>query len=634
MRRFFILLLTIGLIAGCKNYRAETKLAVKEPATSTAAPQPSVAQVKDPHTFSHPEEAAVNHLDLDLTVDFPSKRLTGVANLDITTAPDAANLVLDSRDLEISEVQVDGVKKEYKLGAPEKFVGSSLTIPILPSSKRVTIRYRTSPEAAALQWLDPSQTAGKKLPFLFTQSQAILARTWVPIQDTPSVRMTYDATVHAPANMLAIMSADENPREKNATGVYKFHMPQPIPSYLLALGVGDLAFRPFDKRTGVYAEPSVVEKAAWEFADTPKMVDAAEKMYGPYRWGRYDILVLPPSFPFGGMENPRLTFATPTVLAGDRSLVSLVAHELAHSWSGNLVTNATWNDFWLNEGFTNYFERRILEALYGRDYEEMQASLAFDDLRDTVAEMKDAMPDTRLKLELTGRDPDEGVGSIAYEKGYFLLRHIEESVGRDAFDKFLRGYFDRHAFTSITTEQFLADLDANLLQGKPGLQADVREWIYKEGIPANISKVQSAAFERVDAELASFLKGTPASQLPAAKWSTSEWTRFLNGLPKDLPAARMKELDDAFHLTQSGNSQILQAWLLESIRTSYHATDAALENFLLTVGRRLYIKPLYTELMKTPEGTKKAKAIYAKARSGYHAVSRETLDKIVMNAKR
>ena len=289
------------------------------------------------------------------------------------------------------------------------------------------------------------------------------------------------------------MSA-ENPTAVNAEAVYSFAMPHPVPSYLLALAVGELEFRPLggSPRAGVYAEPPVVEKAAAEFADTEKMIAAAEALYGPYRWGRYDLLVLPPSFPFGGMENPRLTFATPTIIAGDRSLVSLVAHELAHSWSGNLVTNATWNDFWLNEGFTTYFEMRIMEAVYGREHSEMLAALAHQDLADAVAEAGATSPDTHLRLNLAGRNPDEGVTSIPYDKGYFFLRLIEETVGREAWDAFLRGYFDTFAFQSMDTDGFLAYLREKLLAGRPGVEEklQIAAWVDGPGIPANCPQVE------------------------------------------------------------------------------------------------------------------------------------------------
>jgi aminopeptidase N len=381
------------------------------------------------------------------------------------------------------------------------------------------------------------------------------------------------------------MSA-ENPTEVSSDGMYQFRMPQPIPSYLLALAVGDLAFRSLGRNCGVYAEKPVIEAAAFELADTQKMIDAAETIYGPYRWGQYDILVLPPSFPFGGMENPRLTFATPTILAGDRSLVNLVAHELAHSWSGNLVTNATWNDFWLNEGFTVYFERRIMEAVYGRDYSEMLARLGMQDLEQVVEELGKDSRDTHLLLDLQGRDPDDAANKLAYEKGYFLLRLIEETVGREAFDRFLRDYFDRHAFQSMTTQQFVAELNAAF----PNI--DVEPWVNGPGIPSNAPVVKSDAFEKVEEQVRAFERGQAVQQ--AANWSTHEWIHFLRHLPKPLTREQMAKLDADFHFTNSGNSEILHEWLLRAIEQRYEPAYGALEHFLLRQGRRKFLKPLGT----------------------------------------
>ncbi|MGD2115533.1 MAG: M1 family aminopeptidase/hydrolase, partial [Acidobacteriota bacterium] len=474
--------------------------------TADTAPGP---YPDDPHSYSRPDRVAVTHLTLDLRVDFDARRLTGRASLDLdnrladSQGPD--ELILDTRDLEIDRVTLgDGTETGFTLGAPDpdlSAMGRPLTIAVTPDTRTVHVDYTTSPGAAALQWLDPAQTAGDH-PFLFTQSQAILARTWIPLQDTPAVRFTYDATVRVPPGLLAVMSAD-NPGEPAADGVYTFSMPQPVPSYLMALAVGDLELRDLGERSGVYAEPAVIDAAAHEFADTGEMIDAAEALYGPYRWGRYDLLVLPPSFPFGGMENPRLTFLTPTVIAGDRSLVALVAHELAHSWSGNLVTNANWNDFWLNEGFTVYLERRIMERLYGRDYAEMLAALGRQDLAEKIAELGPGSADTHLHLDLAGRDPDDGMTDVAYEKGALFLRMLEERVGRERWDAFLTGYFDRFAFRSMDSAGFVAYLEDELLEpeGIPREELRIDEWIHGPGVPANAPEIESDAFARVETEI-------------------------------------------------------------------------------------------------------------------------------------
>jgi len=537
LRLVSLLLLTlVSGLAGCGRPPEPVSAAPKQASPVPIAPiaQPAV---RDPHSFARPEEVAVEHLQLDLTVDFTRKVLAGRASLRLRNPAGADRLFLDTRDLDVRRVLLDdGAEAKFVLHDAQPIFGSALEIPITPATKWVSIDYSTRPEAAALQWLDPAQTAAKNLPFLLSQSESILARTWVPCQDTPGVRMTYEATLRVPPGMLALMSA-ANRAQKTADGVYRFEMPQRIPSYLLAIAVGDLGFRAFSPQSGVYAEPPVVEPAAWELADTPKMIAAAETLYGPYQWGRYDILVLPPSFPYGGMENPRLTFATPTILAGDRSLVSLVAHELAHSWSGNLVTNATWNDFWLNEGVTTYAERRIMEILAGKDYADMLAVLGRQDLDRAIAEAGGpASKDTALHLDIGQRDPDEVTGDVAYEKGALFLRLLEQAVGRPRFDRFLHSYFQAFAFQSMDSDRFVAYLKQSLLGGDEALakRLQVDAWVYAPGIPDNAPVLHSTALDQVDRQLAAFGQGTPAAQLQVQGWSTNHWLHFLRNLPASL----------------------------------------------------------------------------------------------------
>ena len=494
---------------------------------------------------------------------------------------------------------------------------------------RSYVEYKTTQGAEALQWLEIQQTADKTHPFLFTQSQAILARTWIPIQDGPGMRFTYSAQVTVPQGMMALMSA-ENPTELAEDGVYRFKMKQAIPAYLMALAVGNIQFESIGDRTGVYAEPSVLKKAVYEFGEMDEMLVAAEKLYGTYAWERYDLIVLPPSFPFGGMENPRLTFATPTILAGDRSLTSLVAHELAHSWSGNLVTNATWNDFWLNEGFTVYFERRIMEEVYGREYSEMLALLGFQDLRKTIAEFSDSPNDTKLKLDLAGRNPDDGMSDIAYEKGYVFLRFLEETVGRKNFDSFLNGYFEKHAFKVMTTEDFKDYLSEKLLDQDSSWKSavDVDEWMYGAGLPDNAPQAKSDKFEKVEAQLERWTSGTPAAELGNLEWSSHEWLHFVRKLPSGLTAAQLGELDAAFGFTTSGNSEVLAAWFQHTIRSNYEPAWETLDSFLTNVGRRKFLTPTY-RAMKESGQILLAREIYSKARGNYHSVATNTIDELL-----
>ncbi len=587
---------------------------------------------QDPHSYALPDQARVNHLSWKALVDFDSRTIEATATWKIESAG-ADSIRLDTKDLNIKSVSANGSDPvDYRLGRRDPILGEELIIPIDKSTRTISIQYATATGAEALQWLTPQQTAGKDKPFLFTQSQAILARSWVPCQDTPGVRFTYDANVTVPADLLALMSAS-NPREKNPTGEYYFEMKQPVSSYLLALAVGDITFEAISDRSGVYAEPGMIQKAAWEFADLEKMIQAAEGLYGPYQWDRYDVLVLPPSFPFGGMENPRLTFATPTILAGDRSLTSLIAHELAHSWSGNLVTNATWNDFWLNEGFTVYFETRIMEALYGKDYGEMLASLNLQELHDEIALLRERgqSADTRLKLDLDGRNPDDGVTSIAYNKGYFFLRSIEEQHGRREFDAFLKDYFRDHAFGTTNTDAF-QDYIAKYYRTKFHISLDpelFNQWIFGEGLPESVPAPNSQRFQKVDLLLTTWGSEKKLDPEQSKDWSSHEWLHFLRNLPPELTSRQMEQLDKFGEFTASGNAEVLTAWGVIAIRNNYLKMKPVIEDFLINTGRRKFLVPLYSEMMRTGEGRRWAREVYEKARPNYHFVASNTLDNLI-----
>ncbi|MVN75465.1 aminopeptidase [Hymenobacter sp. HMF4947] len=592
----------------------------------------------DPHSYAATGPLRVQHLRLVLAVDFAQRSLTGTATWLLAEPPTrAAELVLDTRDLAIEGAWLGesaaGPAADYTLAPADAVLGQALRIAVPAGARAVCLAYRTSPAAAAVQWLAPAQTAGTH-PFLFTQSQVILARTWLPCQDSPGIRFTYEAMVEIVGDergqLLALMSA-ENPQATAPDGRYHFRMAQPIPAYLMALAVGRLDFIPLGERTGIYAEPATLPKAAYEFADLDQMVAAAESLYGPYRWERYDLLVLPASFPFGGMENPRLTFVTPTILAGDRSLTSLVAHELAHSWSGNLVTNATWDDFWLNEGFTVYFERRIMEQLYGADYAAMLQVLGEADLQHTLAELGTDSPATHLHLHLAGRDPDDGLNDIAYEKGCLLLLTLEKLVGRPRLDAFIKEYFTRFSFQSMDTAHFVAYLRQALLTPALEAQLDLPAWIDGPGLPANAPVARSARFAAVDAALAQLAAGTAPAHLlpPTAAWSSQEWEHFLRGLPPTLPAEALAALDAAFGFTASGNAEILAAWFPLALRAGYAPADAALADFLHHVGRRKFLVPLYRALLAAPGGQARAQKIYRQARPNYHSVATSTLDALV-----
>jgi aminopeptidase N len=589
------------------------------------------AAAADPHSYANPDKVSVSALALDLAVDFDKRQLAGSADLALDWHDRAAReLVLDTRDLSIEAVEAldaDGTAHaaRYTLARRDAILGSALRIALDAQAPKVRIRYRTSPQASGLQWMTPAQTAGKKQPFMYSQSESIHARSWVPLQDTPAVRFTYTAHVKVPAALRAVMSADNDARHP-LDGDFRFTMAQRIPSYLLAIAVGDLAVRETGPRSAVYAEPSVVEAAAKEFADTEKMIETTEKLYGPYRWERYDILVLPPSFPFGGMENPRLTFATPTVIVGDKSLVSLVAHELAHSWSGNLVTNAAWKHMWLNEGFTSYVENRIVEAVYGKAQADEEFVLAADELRREIPHT----PEQAQRLVPDVEDADDAASDFAYNKGAWLLRTMEAKFGREAFDAYLRGYFDHFAFQSITTEQMLDYLKPNLIDKYPGKMSldEVKAWIYAPGIPADAQVPASPRLEAIAAARKDWLAGTrSAADLGAKDWNTHEWMYFLDGLPEKLTAAQLAALDAAWHLDGSPNAEIARRWYLVAIRSDYKPARPEMAKYMTRIGRRYLVVPLYEALAKTPDGLAFARQVYAKAKPGYHPMTQASIEK-------
>lgn len=623
-------LASLLVLAACKG-KPSSK--TEEPAPSagsgSATPAPVKAAVAgDPHSLSNPDQIAVDHLSLALKVDFTTKVLTGDATLRLVKRdPAARELVLDTEGLTISKV-TDCASKQalsFALGEEVKRLGRPLTI--TPASDCVVVSYASAPTAKALLWVEPAGTAGKTQPMLFTQSQAILARTWIPLQDSPGVRFTYDASIEVPAGVRPVMSA-ENPEAAGEGGRWAFTMPQRIPSYLMALAVGDFTFKAIGPRTGVWAEPSVVEAAADEFAEVEQMMTVGEQLYGPYRWGRYDILVLPPSFPFGGMENPRLTFLTPTVIVGDRSLVSLIAHELAHSWSGNLVTNSTWNDLWLNEGFTTYVERRIMEALRGKEVADMGWAMGRKDLDEVLVTTTKEGTDTRLALDYKrGSDPEDGPPSdIAYEKGALFLRALEQELGRDTFDAFMKARFDRLAFQSTDTKTFEADI--HQIIGNRKLPWTLADWLHANGLPPAAPPSTSAQMAALEAQAIAFAKdGT----LPDARaWKTVEWTAFLRGIPKDVPAAHLTKLDAKFQLTRSNNALIAMRWLPLLVAADVREAAPAVEAYLVRVGRRWLVGEVYRALVDKNDYWKGvAKQAFAKAKAGYHPVTRDSMATVV-----
>ncbi|MCC5864462.1 MAG: M1 family metallopeptidase [Wenzhouxiangella sp.] len=601
------------------------------------SPEPSlrVEVGTDPHSFAEFERVHIRHMRLDLDADMNRRTLSGHVVLDLERpVPGFQRLALDTRDLDIRDVNAvrpDGtyLPVSWRLGADHGHLGQPLVIVLPQGIEQVRIDYASRPEAFGLQWLDAAQTSSGK-PFMFSQSQPHYARSWVPLQDTPAVRYTFEATVRGPRDLMVVMGAAGNLFERNDSGEYHFEMPEPIPSYLMAIAIGDLVFAETGPRSGIYAEPEWIEAAAAEFDVLEEMIDIGEDLYGPYRWGRYDLLVLPPSFPFGGMENPRLSYITPTIIAGDGSLLGLVAHELAHSWSGNLVTNAAWRDLWLNEGFTVYFEARIMERLYGTDVRDQLAVLSWDGLNETLQTADER--DRQLVRDLSDRDPEQAFMRVPYDMGRFFIDWLEHRYGREVLDTFLRQYFDYFAFRSITSEDFLDYAREHLIEAHPGRAslAEFEEWLYQPGLPDTAQEIRprSDAFTEVDGWRENWQTGVVGlAELPVADWSVHQWRHFLIGLEGLLDAGTMAAMDEQFALVEQQNYEILFLWLMRSIEAEYTPGIERLESFLLEVGRNKFTQPLYAALAASDWGRDWAVEVYQRARPGYHPLTRQAAER-------
>jgi leukotriene-A4 hydrolase len=594
--------------------------------------------VSDSHSYSNHHEIRTEHIHLDLDVNFDNHIIYGVARHRMSQS-NVTEAIFDMKGIEIQKITLGKeIEKEteYIIGESDSIKGAPLTVEITPGTEHINIYYQTTRETEALDWLAPELTAGKKHPYLYTQGQAILTRSWIPIQDTPMNRITYSADVKVPAELIALMSAN-NPKEKNPEGRYHFEMKQAIPAYLIALAVGDMKYTSFGSTCGVYSEPELADQCKYEFVDLPKMIEVAENIYGAYRWDQYDLVILPYSFPFGGMENPRLTFANPTLIAGDRSLISVVAHELAHSWSGNLVTNATWNDFWLNEGFTVYFENRIMEAMYGKEIADINAVIEYQDLLASIEQIeKSEHPeDTQLKLQLEDRSPDDGMTDIAYVKGAFFLRTLEDLVGRKKFDAFLTNYFDSHAFETITTESFIQYLNAELLIPND-VTFDTDEWIYRPGLPNNCIKINSqrltdmeAWAEQVNAGEAVFTGDYKT--IKRGDRVTQEWQAFVRKLSPEISKDVLIEIDNRLKLSADANPAIKSDWFILNVKAGNTTVRPYMEAYLIKIGRRWYIESIYQALVDSDlKGDREfALATFEKAKGGYHFVSRSTIEEVL-----
>lgn len=582
----------------------------------------------DPHSWARAQQPRTASFDWKATVDFDAKVLRGEVTLHLTT-PAAAQgpMDLDTRDLHIESIEGSTGALAFTLHPPDAILGSRLEVTVPAGETQVRVRYRTSPDASALQWLEPAMTLGGKHPYLFSQCQAIHARSVVPLQDTPAFRVKYRAELNVPATLRAVMAAAPLGREeRDGRAIERFEMPQPIPPYLLAFAVGDLASREVSARSRVWAEPAQVDAAAQEFSGVEAMMEAAERLFGPYDWERFDLLAMPPSFPYGGMENPRLTFLTPALLTGDKSLVNVVCHELAHSWTGNLVTNTNAEHFWLNEGFTVFAERHILEAIDGPEVAALHAAIGFRDLQGALSRFAAQPGLTRLRTSLEGVDPDEAYSVVPYEKGYLFLVTLEAAAGRTPFADALKKWLATHRFGAATTDDFLAHLEAEL----PGLleKVDAKAWVDGPGLPQNHPTPKSAL---LDAVLA--LGGRVPGDDEVKGFSPAQWQLYLDAFPRPAPLESLRTLDARWALASARNPEVRVAFLTLACESGHGGPWlAAVEDVVSHLGRMKYLRPLYQGLAKHAETRAAAKALFEKLRARYHPIAQRVVAGLLSGA--
>lgn len=582
----------------------------------------------DPNSYSRPDEVCVTNVHLDWLIDFSSNTISGSVTLNVERKKDAASqLVLDSKDLSITNVEDEetGQVLTYSLGEANPNFGSELRIN-LPSHApdknlfKIKILYSTSPKSSALQWLLPDQTAGKKYPYLFSQCQAIHCRSLIPIQDTPSVKAPYSAVVSASKEFVVLMSALRDEQvEKGTNIIHKFRQPVCMPAYLIAIAVGALESRDVGPRTKVWSEKELVDKAEYEFAETEKMLSTAEDLCGEYVWTQYDLLILPPSFPYGGMENPCLTFVTPTLLTGDRSLVDVVAHEIAHSWTGNLVTNQNWEHFWLNEGFTMFVERKIIGRMHGESYRHLSAIGGWKSLSECIKSRGADDPLTCLVPDLTGIDPDDSFSVVPYEKGHAFIWYLETLVGGPkVFEPFLKAYLDKFKYKSISSDTFKSFLLEYFVDKKSVFDVvNWTAWWKTPGMPQikpQFDETLSVACTKLYMRWMAWYVGTevPFHLNDIKELSSIQVIEFLAQLLEEefLPIAKLEKMDEIYKLSSSTNSEILFRWIRLGLRAHWKPRVEDALNMVTSQGRMKYVRPLYRDLYAWEEMRPKAIATF------------------------
>ncbi len=587
-------------------------------------------ELKDPTTYTDLAQGQIKHIDFHMGVNFSTRTLEIEANYQMEE-PVQGSLYLDSFKINLKEARAKDRPLEWEFDTRDDVLGERLHLKGLESVSTFTLAFQTSTEARALQWLTASQTAGGNYPFLFSQCQAIHARSVFPCQDTPSVRFTYSADVEVPQGLVAAMAAEQaGVRRESGRTIFSFEMPQPIPSYLFALAVGNLTFRKLGLRTGIYAEPEIIEAAAWEFAENEIKLNEAEKLLGPYLWGRYDVLVLPPSFPYGGMENPRLTFLTPTAILGTRGHTSLITHELAHAWTGNLITNATWQDFWLNEGWTTYAETRITEVLEGKEVTDLHEVYDEKRLFAILEHLGRDSSYTCLKLPANEKDADQFTTIIPYYKGCFFLEECEYAVGRERFDAFIQKYMARFQFQSLTTEAFLDFLKAELPEVFE--KVNVHQWIYEPGLPEERHKPQSRLYDEVKRVLDDYQQGIKPTREQVQNWHRYQILSFLQALPRKIPVEDCQYFEDILDLEKRNDVALFHHFYVIAIASGYQAILPHIERFMEKIGRMLYVLPVVRAMSEADWSRGYIRPLFERVRDRHHQITVHSIEAILKKA--
>lgn len=613
----------------------------------------SIYQPRDPNTLSNYNAWRTKHTTANFEIDFDAKHLKGDVTLSLERlARSESSITLDTSYLDVSSVKVQGEEAKFELTSSRQGpYGSPLKIIVSEKHQGpqfdVNISVKTTKDCTALQWMTPAQTSNKKHPYMFSQCQAIHARSLFPCQDTPDVKSTYTFNIRSSLPVLAsglptgARDFKHGQEGKPGTLLYTFNQPIPMASYLFALASGDLASASIGPRSSVWTGPEELTACQWEFAaDTEKYIQTAESIVSPYAWTQYNILVLPPSFPYGGMENPIFTFATPTVVSGDRQNVDVIAHELSHSWSGNLVSNASWEHFWLNEGWTTYLERRLQAAIHGGfQHRDFSAIIGWKALTDSINQFGTDHEFTKLIPNLKGQDPDDAFSSIPYEKGFTFLLHLEKLLGLEKWDAFIPHYFKTYSRKSVDSYEFKSTLlaffatDATATEKLNSLEWD--SWFYSPGFPPKPDFDTSLVDECYD--LAA--KWTAAVHAPRSftphpadveGWTANQLLVFLETLQTASPLLTpqlVQSLGAAYSLRSSRNVEVLSRYYVLGLKAGDEVVYQPAAELLSRVGRMKFVRPLFKGLLRRDAGL--ARRTVEANREFYHPICWGMIEKIL-----